>query len=150
MLPVQNFNGYDHPWTGGNGTNQLDFANATLTKGTVSGTADSFTFTVTGSGTAGVFLSLPDSYAGKTMYLSGQIERTGTHANDIAVQQQRSISGASPTYFVEASYTENAVTLEDVEVEFPANGSGFVLRIIGGECGRFYRRDDDRHQSAAV
>lgn len=127
--PDQDLHGFDNPWVGGTGKNQLDFDNATLTKGTVSGTADSFIFTVTGSGASGVFFSLPDSFAGKTMYLSGRIERTGTHENNIAVQLQRDIDGTTG-YIAEVSYTDNAVTLEDKPISFPENGTNFVLRII--------------------
>lgn len=129
MQPIQNFNGYDRPWTGGNGTNQLDFDNASFYKGSVTGTADNFTFTVTGSGASGAFFALPDSFAGRTMYLSGTIERTGTHANDIAVQLQRTSNG-TVAYLPKAYYTDNAVTLADVPIELAAGATNFVLRFL--------------------
>lgn len=129
MLPVQNLNGYDHPWAGGNGTNQLDYDNATFYKGSVTGTADNFTFSVTGVGASGAFFALPDSFAGKTMYLSGTIERTGTHANDIAVQLLRTASG-TVAYLPKAYYTDNAVTLVDVPIELAEGATEFVLRFL--------------------
>lgn len=129
MLPVQSFNGYDRPWAGGNGTNQLDYDNASFYRGSATGTADNFTFTVTASGSTGVFFPLPDSFAGRTMYLSGTIERTGTHANDIAVQLQRTRNGTT-SYTQKATYTNNVATLEDVPIELASDSTGFVLRLI--------------------
>lgn len=126
---AQNFNGYDRPWAGGNGTNQLDYDNASFYKGSVTGTADNFTLSVTGVGASGAFFALPDSFAGKTMYLSGTIERTGTHAKDIAVQLQYTRNG-TVSYVSKAYYTDNAVTLADVPIELAADGTNFVLRIL--------------------
>lgn len=125
----QNFNGYNAPWSAGAGKNQLDFDNATLIRGTVSGMADNFTFTVTASRSSGIFFPLPDSFAGKTMYLSGSIVRTGTHANDIAIQLQYTRNGTD-VYSTKVNYVNNTATLEDTSINIAADGTNFFLRII--------------------
>lgn len=129
MLPVQNFNGYDRPWAGGMGSNQLDFDNATLNRATVSGTADDFTLTVTGNAASNINFPLPDSFAGQTLYLSGTITRTGTSVTNVAAQLVRTEDGAERVSPL-ASYTDGTAELSDIEVAILASATNIRVRVV--------------------
>lgn len=125
MKPIQDLHGYSAPWIGGEGSNKLDFASASATRVTVDGTADNFTLAINASGNAVLSFSLPLSFVGKTLYLSGELVRTGTHTIDTAVQLYTGGSAYTPL----AYYTENALSLSDLAVAVPADATSLALRI---------------------
>lgn len=129
MKPIQSFNGYGHPWVGGTGSNKLDFENASLTKATKTGTADDFMLTVTDSGISMIVFSLPNSFAGKTLYISGDFARTGVHANDIVCTGQYTVGGvvSYPTF---GTYSSGTASLSDVAYTIPVGATDIAFRVI--------------------
>ena len=97
----------------------------------IEGSCDSYTFTVNANGNSGVSYPIPDSYAGKYLYLSGSVSRTGTHANAIAVQLMYKISGSgSYQYTKVADYKNNAIEMSDLSFKIKENATPISLRII--------------------
>lgn len=129
MLPVQNLNGYDRPWAGGAGTNQLDFDSAVSVKADLSGTADDFTLTTNANGRACIEYMLPSSFAGRTLYMSGTIARTGTSASPYAVQLIQTGDGV-PAATTVATYTDNAAEMTDTTVTPDAAATSIKIRVL--------------------
>lgn len=97
------------------------------------GDADDYTVRVTGSSTALVSYPLPNSVAGTTLYVSGYMSRTGSHATNVAVQKQYLASGAStPSYVAvtNADYVDNVTSFSDVAVSIPAGATNIFLRFV--------------------
>ena len=125
LKPIQNLNGYDEPWMIESGKNILKFNSNNVAKCTCSGTADNYTITITESGNAIFYYDIPLDYVGQTLYLSGIITRTGTHANNIAVQLYKG------NYVTVAEYTDNNLVLNDFAFTIPSSTASYLrLRII--------------------
>lgn len=98
--------------------------------GTVGAFADGgYTFTVDASGFSYVIYSLPNSLAGKTVYLSGTVTRTGTHANNYAARIARKVNGVIG-YQNFTSYTDNEVVYSDGSVTIPEGATVISLMIV--------------------
>jgi len=113
------------------GSNCLNYAGAHLANVSKSGSEDHYTLTVLNSGLAILYYVLPDAFAGKTLYLSGTLHRTGSHLTNIAVQLAVRGSDGVTTYSTIAQFDQNGdAELDDVAVSIPSSITNIRIRII--------------------
>lgn len=127
LEPIQDLNGYDAPWVGGGGKNKLDFSLASLSSATLSGTAENFTITDTGSSYNYAAFSVL-SLAGKgTFYFSGSAERSATTSN-VGCFQLFYNDGSNHYQSLGTYGNDNKCTATDVSFSIPSGAT--TARII--------------------
>lgn len=98
--------------------------------GTVGAFADGeYTFTVDANGFSYVSYPLPNNLAGKTVYLSGIVTRTGSHANNIAARIARRVNGVIG-YQNFAQYSDNAAVYNDGSLTISEGATVISLIVV--------------------
>ncbi len=115
-----------------NDSNILDFENKQLFYVAEEGSADSFTLTASRDNASAYMLyKVSSEYIGKTVYMSGSLERFGTHTNNLAMRLAV-VKNGTTTYPKDIlTYTNNKAEMTDLPIEIPSgiDSFGFTIRV---------------------